>query len=192
LINSEPHIETKMLRQIFLNTLVAAATILAGMGLTNLPSTQAFAQTTRFFCDTSNGTPATVAQTARGKVVMIRWVTTLADGEYTPLKRCSEVSDRFQRFSQKGQLRFVTSGRVRLPNGSASNIICVAAANNGECLKDGLLFTLKPGSEPRKVLATMFRLNLAGSSGGELRETTSRVYVNVDDCLNNQECSVAR
>jgi hypothetical protein len=175
-----------MLKQSVLSSILVATAMVGAPSLLRLPITQAFAQTQKFFCDTSGPIPATVAQTKRGNVRLITWERTITE-QYTPLQRCQQVSNRFQDFHSKGRLRFITSGRM-----GGSNVICIAEAKNQACRPDGMLFTLSPGNKPIQVLAKMFGMPLAGPPGQEIRETTSRIYVDVEDCmdkrLNNITC----
>jgi Circadian oscillating protein COP23 len=171
-----------MLKQTFLSSILVATTIV-GVGipaLVRLPSNQAFAQTQRFFCDTSGGTPTTVAQTKQQKVVLVRWATTVGGGQYPPLVRCQQVSAKFQSLNEQGRLRFITTRRI-----NGSHVICAAPQKNKPCFEDGQLLTLKPGSDPRKALTEMFRLRV-GATGSGLLETSPILHVNLDDCLNAQ------
>jgi hypothetical protein len=174
-----------MLKQAVLSSILVATAMVGTPSLLRLPTTETVAQTQKFFCDTSGSIPATVAQTRRGNVRLITWERVIT-GQYTPLQRCQQVSNRFQEFHSKGWLRFITSGRR-----GGSNVICVAEAKNQPCRPEGMLFTLSPENKPTQVLAKMFQMNLAGP-GQEIRETTSRVYVDLEDCLdkrsNNQSC----
>jgi hypothetical protein len=169
-----------MLKQTFLSSILVATTILGIPALLRLPSDQAFAQTKRFFCDTTGETPTTVAQTKQQNVVIVRWTATVGGGQYTPLTRCQQVSSKFQSLNEQGRLRFITTRRV-----NGANVICAAPQKNKPCFDDGQLLTLKPGSDPRKALADMFRLR-AGATGTGLLETNSILHVNLDDCLNAQ------
>jgi hypothetical protein len=175
-----------MLKQAVLSSILVATAIVGAPSLLRLPTTETFAQTQKFFCDKSGSIPATVAQTRRGNVRLITWERTIA-GQYTPLQRCQEVSSRFQEFHSKGWLRFITSGRQ-----GGSNVICVAEAKNQACRPNGMLFTLSPENKPIQVLSKMFSLGARADTGQEIRETTSRVYVDFEACMdkrsNNQSC----
>jgi hypothetical protein len=169
-----------MLKQTFLSSILVTTAIVGTPALLRLPSNQAFAQTQRFFCDTSGNIPTTVAQTKRQNVVLVSWVTTLGGGQYTPLARCQQVSAKFQSLNEQGRLRYITTRRI-----NGANVICSAPQKNKPCFEDGQLFTLKPGSDPRRALAEMFKLRV-GAAGSGLLESNSILHVNLDDCLNAQ------
>jgi Circadian oscillating protein COP23 len=153
---------------------------LAWIGLVGLapallpPPAQAAA--TSFSCGTSNGMPTTVARTHDGRSVpMIRWTSNAFDGAgWTPERRCQEVSQRFESYRRQGRLTYVTTGRINgLP------VICTAASNGGPC--DGLLYTLKPGQHPTLALQNLFDVRF--KARGPLNETTSRLYLSIEDLL---------
>jgi Circadian oscillating protein COP23 len=178
--------------------LVATAAIAGVILLLNSPARQAQASQTqtrkaetgqaqtgqaksaqiKYFCDDSSNPPTTVASTLRGKIALIRWATTLGGGEYDPLKRCQVVSARFQTLYDNKQLRFLTTGRM-----NGQNVICAAADRNGGCLPNGLLFTLKPGSNPRTTLQQMFNLGKLATGGPILESTQQRLYVDLNELL---------
>jgi hypothetical protein len=138
-----------------------------------------FAQaTTKYFCDTSGTVPATVAQTARGKVRVVSWNKTLGGGQFNPITRCQQVSERFQNLSEKKMLRFITTGRM-----NGQNIICVAGERNGACLPNGLLFTLSPGANPRASLQQMVNISSRANSGPIMESSQQRLYVDMDELL---------
>jgi hypothetical protein len=172
-----------MLRRTLLNSLLVSLAIAGIPVFFKAPQNRAFAFTTKFFCDTSGTFPITVAKTGQGKTVMlIRWRSTSVDG-YPPLKRCQEVSQRFQSFYEQGRLKFITSGRF-----NGSNVICVATSSNSACRANDILFTLRPGRSPNDVLKAMFSLNMK-ASGGLITESSKPLYINIDQCLDEQECS---
>jgi hypothetical protein len=142
--------------------------------LLGIPSAKAAEQ--KFFCGQSNGIPTTMAMTSRGAVPVIRWVSSLGDGEYSPEARCQSVSERFQRFYQAGQLNYLTTG---MENGTA--VICVTDSQGGDCT--GTLFTLKPGSNPDQTLRHLFGTQ---NSVGPLNEGVPRVYVAMEEVLKGE------
>ena len=134
------------------------------------------AQNTTFFCDTSNGVPTTIAQTPRGKVPVIRWVSShFSSSGYNPQRRCEEVSGRFQTYYSQGTLNFVTKGRM-----NGQNVVCVASTNGGPC--NGLLFTLKPGENSSTVVQRLF--DVRSGASGPLNESTERYYLDMNNYLN--------
>ncbi len=136
------------------------------------------AQSTTFFCGMSQGEPVTMAQTPRGNIPVIRWVSNYFGGSgYTPEKRCQIVSQKFQEYNQNGDLKFLTTGKV---NGQP--VICPTSQNGGNC--NGVLFTLKPGQNPNQVLQDL--MSVRDRASGPLRQLGS------GDNSNNQQNSESR
>lgn len=149
-------------------SVVAGATLIMG-------SQSAQAGEQRFSCSLGSGTPATVAKTKRGYVPVIRWTSAFfgASG-WSPEARCAEVSDRFESYYKKGNLNFLTTGRM-----NRQSVVCVADYKGGPC--SGLLFTLKPGSNPGRTLQQLLSVRVGAS--GPLNESTARVYIDMEDFL---------
>ncbi len=118
----------------------------------------------KFSCGTSQGAPATVVQTARGKITVIRWVSNVFGENYAPDYRCRVVSAKFQQFHQDGKLNYLTTG---ISNGQP--VVCVANAKGEPC--SGVLFTLKPGSDPLNTLTRL--MNVRVQAGPALNESTA-------------------
>jgi hypothetical protein len=138
-------------------------------------SNSASAQTASFICDTSKVVPVTVARTQQGDIPVIKWVRDDFSGSgYPPEKRCAEVSSRFQDYHSKGQLNFLTTGRM-----NGQNVVCVAARQGGPCT--GLLFTLRPNANPGKILQALMAVRVRSS--GPLNETTERIYIDMNQYL---------
>ena len=129
-----------------------------------------------FYCGQASGAPATLAKTASGKSVpVIRWTSsTFNSAGWNQSKRCQVVSERFELYRKQGSLKYLTTGRM---NGQA--VICTAARKGGPCA--GLLYTLKPGQDPTKTLAEL--LDVRTKAKGPLNETTSRLYLKMNDVL---------
>ncbi len=141
-----------------LATIVTAGAIaLGGLSISSQPSQ---AQSTTFFCGKkSDGTFVTVANTRRGAVEVIRWVSDHFSGSgYTPQVRCQEVSSRFQSYHSRGMLNFITAGYL---NGQPA--VCVGDGTS-PCSSDRLLFTLKPGQNAARTIQQLFNIR-AGASG---------------------------
>lgn len=123
----------------------------------NQPS---YAQSTTFYCGVSrDGVPTTFANTRRGTVAVIKWTSEhFSYSGYTPERRCQEVSSRFQRLHNSGQLRFVTAGYL---NGQPA--IC-AGNSSPPCTDAKLLFTLKPGSNAAERIQRIFEIGSANAN----------------------------
>ena len=107
----------------------------------------------RYVCGKDkDGTPTTVAKLPNADVVVIKWMKSM--GDFNPQKRCEIVSGRFQTHAQNRTLKFITSGTM-----NGQQVICVAGQRNGGCLSDGLLFTLRPGENPRRFLVGLLNLS---------------------------------
>lgn len=133
-------------------------------------------KTFSFQCQNIDGVPTTVANTSRGTVAIINWVSDyFSYSGYDPQTRCELVSSRFQRYYDDEQLGYLTTGRM-----NRQPIVCVASQEGGEC--QGLLFTLKPTSNPSEALQTLLELGGA-SSAGPLNETSYRPYIDMEQFL---------
>jgi Circadian oscillating protein COP23 len=138
--------------------------------------------TARFSCGQSQilGTgkrvPTTFARTKRGSIPVIRWQSTYfgKSSAYTPLKRCEEVSRRFQKYYSEGALAYLTAGQM-----NAQNVICVSDEYGGAC--QGLLLTLEPKDNPQEVLKDL--LNARNRAGGPLTRSNGSLYVDMTHFL---------
>ncbi|MGF1604195.1 MAG: COP23 domain-containing protein [Thermosynechococcaceae cyanobacterium] len=129
-----------------------------------------------FSCGQSGGVPSTMAKTSRGMVPVIKWSSDYFNNSgYSSVKRCQIVSDKFQQYYETGELNYLTTGRL-----NRQDVVCVAKARLGAC--SGVLFTLKPGSNPGRTLQRLMDVRLRAS--GPLNETSERVYIKFDDFLN--------
>ncbi|MGK7901847.1 MAG: COP23 domain-containing protein [Hormoscilla sp.] len=63
------------------------------------------AQSKKFFCGTSDGSPATMVRKNGENVPIIIWSNRNFEASgWTRERRCQEVSDRFQRYDNEGKL----------------------------------------------------------------------------------------
>lgn len=151
-------------------SIVAVSTVICAAA-----SGSATAAEQRFACGQSGGIPATMAKTSRGPVPVIKWTSGyFSNSGYSPLRRCQIVSDKFQQYFETGELNYLTTGRV-----NRQNVVCVAKAEKANC--SGVLFTLKPGSNPGRTLQRLMDVRLRAS--GPLNETYGRVYINMEQFL---------
>lgn len=159
---------------------ISALSLLASVSvLSMMPPAQASGP--KFSCSTSKGAPATVAHTSRGKIPIIRWVSsTFAEAGYTADYRCKVVSEKFQEYYKAGTLNYLTTGTA-----NRQPVICVASTKGGPC--SGVLFTLKPGSNPWLTLTRL--MNVRVQAGPPLNESSAGVsidesqYIDVNDYL---------
>jgi hypothetical protein len=110
----------------------------------------------RFLCGQDGTAPSTVAKIKdQNEVVVILWSSTVfAEAGYDPQTRCKQVSERFEQYQQGKALVYVTAGKI-----NGQSVLCVTSKEDGGCgegvpmsTQDGLLYTLKPGSDAKAVL----------------------------------------
>jgi len=119
-----------------------------------------------------------MAKTKRGAVPVIRWTSKHFDSSgWSPKARCAEVSNRFESYYRAGTLNFLTTGII-----NRQSVVCVASRKQGPC--EGLLFTLRPGSNPGRTLQQLLGVRVGAS--GPLNETAARVYIDMEDVLNQE------
>ncbi|MCL1471945.1 COP23 domain-containing protein [Argonema antarcticum] len=171
-----------MKRQLLTQILAAGSIALASGSITSQPSQ---AQSTTFFCGASQGKPATIAQTPRGNIPVIVWVSQyFTRSGFNPQARCEDVSSRFQSFYSQGALNFITAGIV---NGQP--VVCATGAAGGPCNNTNVLFTLKPGENAARVIQGLHQIRGGASrplyEGTRRRSSSSSDSINVNDFLNN-------
>lgn len=135
-----------------------------------------------FVCGTAQGVPSTNAVKRDGsQVPVIRWTSTTFEASgWSQQRRCKEVSSRFNTYLQQGRLAYITTGRInRLP------VICTAKKKGAPC--DGLLYTLKPGQNATATLRNLLEIRV--KARGPLNETSSRLYVSLDEMLKTAQAN---
>jgi Circadian oscillating protein COP23 len=129
----------------------------------------------KFYCGTSKNAPTTMARTSRGSVSIIHWTSTNAFGEnYPPEVRCKLVSSKFQEYYTDGTLNFLTTGVL-----NRQPVICAVQSRGGPC---GVLFTLKPGSDPDLTLKRLLSIR-DRSTTLVLNESISAPVIDFNDFL---------
>jgi len=152
--------------KLLLATAVVGGSILATPTKAQKPAAnkQGVKSSIQYRCMKRGGVPATVAYTSRGAVELIKWQNDYFNAsEYTPDRRCQEVSDRFQQHSQTNNLRFISTGVI-----NNYKAICIAE-ETGSCKAEGLLLTLEPDDDSQEVLRNLFSLEARRQTGGVLR-----------------------
>ena len=176
-----------------LRTLITASAI--ALATTLVASIPTPAQTTGFVCGKSGGQPATILQRSSGNVTVIKWVSnSFSDSGFDAQRRCEQVSDRFQQYHKTGNLKYLTTGVI-----NRQPVICVANRRGGDCARElpnnGLLFTVKPGSDARDTLkrlvnlrdrASTSSLNESAPSSRVDVEKSDRLYIDMAEYLNSQ------
>jgi hypothetical protein len=157
--------------------LLTATAILSGAAWLQTSPAQAN-PTSSFYCGVdTDGTPTTmVRHPQHGEVAVIRWVSDYFEASgYDPQTRCELVSQRFQNFKENDTLQYLTTGRM-----NRQSVVCVSPTNGGECA--GLLFTLKPTSNPNQTLQDLMAVR-SGATSTPLNETGARLYINLEDYI---------
>jgi hypothetical protein len=171
-----------------LSKILAAGAIALGSALpVALTAAQpSYAGNTSFYCGWSGGYPATMADTPRGSVVIIRWSSEyFSDAGYDSQTRCNIVSSKFQSSYNSGALNFITAGVVNgLP------VICATGESGGACSRNTVLYTLKPGQNAAVVIQRLY--DSRSGAGGALYESTkvsnnsaNVTSVNIKEFLDN-------
>jgi hypothetical protein len=128
-----------------------------------------------YYCSEYRGVPATFVQTSRVPLPIIRWVS--VDLPIPPEQRCQIVSRNFQIAHDRGSLRYIRIGPM-----NSQPVVCATNRKGGKC--QDLLFTLKPGSNPKYILKKLLDRRGLGA-GNPLDQTGSEpIYLDVEDYLN--------
>ena len=141
------------------------AVILAGISVAvgsaiALPAKAQTKTNNTYYCAQLNGGWNTFVNTPRGRVDLINWENEFGK-EWTPQKRCSAVSQRFQKFLDNGNLKFIRTGNI-----NQQPVLCVANVKGGNCPEENVLITLKQGTDPEGVLIKLvdFRRSVSGQT----------------------------
>ena len=112
-------------------------------------------------------------------VSIIAWKSDSFPGsEWTPKKRCDEVSKKFQKFHEQGRLDYLTIGKL-----NGLGVIC--AAKPGECNKNNILFSVRPGVNPTTVLAELKDIKEGRTSDITWQNSGENTYLNLGEYLKN-------
>lgn len=143
-------------------TLGLATVTAIGANSLLVPSSQALTATTNFVCGKADGKPATVARTKKGDVPIVIWSSEeFSSSGFSPQVRCQQVSARFQTLYRSGQLKYITAGTIKnLP------VVCATKQLNNTCTQQNLLYTLKPNSDPKQVIARLMAIRNRATSRG--------------------------
>jgi hypothetical protein len=129
-----------------------------------------------YSCIEHEGNPTTIVNTPRGVIQFIVWKSEFfSNSDWTPQRRCEEVSQRFQKFYEQGILKIITNGTM---NGQP--VICIAENKAGQgliCKKNGLLITLEPTDNPQQLMQDLFSINAVVRGGGIRHSRKVIVYV---------------
>lgn len=156
----------------------ASLTALASFTAMSQPS---YAGGTKFYCAAEGGQYFTFTRTEDGQNRKIMgWTSTYFPSQYSPKKRCQEVSTRFQRNYDNGTLKKIASGIV-----NKETVICSGSDSNTVCNSGNLLFTLRQGTNGREVANRLFnRQALAGAEIMNQNSDTDDIMFDFDTYLN--------
>ncbi len=173
----------------------------SAIALTTASSPTSAQTTNSFFCGKNAGQPATIVQTSKGNFTLIKWVSNnFSESGFDAQRRCEVVSTRFQQYQQAGKLKYLTTGII-----NRQPVVCVAHTKGGDCARDlpnnGLLFTIKPGSDARDALKRLLNLRDRASGSNSLNESApsnrvdvengDRLYIDMGEYLNTQSAESA-
>jgi Circadian oscillating protein COP23 len=169
------------------------STLLLALSLPVLPlfTTASHAGKASFACTEVEGRLATAVQTKKGNVALIYWDSAAFNSAgFSPQVRCQKVTERFQKLYGSGQLKYLAAGTV-----SKQPVICGTKSTKAACNSSNMLFTLKPGSDPRTVLKRLndVRNRAAGSAaveesgGGNTNNPSTDTVVDMEDWLKYAE-----
>jgi hypothetical protein len=159
----------------------SVATIATGLTV-HLSAAQA-EQGVQFICaqvfdKQKNRLPTTLAVTPRGKVAVIRWVSSMG-AMYSQQKRCEEVSPRFQEAYNNGTLNLITNGVW-----NRQPVICTVSKLGDGC--HTLLMTLRSGDDSLKLLNELKNI-LNGRQRGPIKHSSgipqAYVQINIQEFL---------
>jgi hypothetical protein len=112
-------------------------------------------------------------------VPIIAWKSnSFPSSEWTPKRRCEQVSKKFQQFYQQGRLDYLTTGKL-----NGLGVIC--AAKPGECNKNNILFSVRPGVNPVTVLAELNEIREGRTSDLTWQNSGENTYLNLGEYLKN-------
>jgi Circadian oscillating protein COP23 len=133
----------------------------------------------KFTCGTSHNprlnkrVPTTLSWSPAGKRALIQWVKQM-DSNWTPEKRCQEVSKRMQEATNAGTMQYITNGKM-----NGQKVICTAMEVNGDC--KNLLMTLRPGEKTSKFMSE-FKEIFSGQAEGVLEHSSGdpQIYLRIN------------
>ncbi|WYL92810.1 MAG: COP23 domain-containing protein [Gloeotrichia echinulata IR180] len=139
-----------------------------------------YASNSTFVCEMHQGIPTTFVKTSHGKKLpLIRWTSSYFP-KLTPLNRCRQVSYKFQKSFDNGTLKTITTGTV-----NKYPVVCAVVSTNDVCNSTNVLFTLKPGTNAKKVVENL--LDKRALAAGKIQNQSSddTLYIDFDIYLNS-------
>jgi hypothetical protein len=129
-----------------INLLINIGLNLSLIGVSLLTSIQPSKATdNKYFCAVFKGIPRTFVRTERGNMILVSWVQGFSQ-TWTPLRRCVEVSRRFQRFYDNGILRYIGTGEI-----NNTPVLCALHQKEENCQEKNILITLPVETDATQV-----------------------------------------
>lgn len=147
--------------QSFVSLLTGFAVSLGLVAILPQSTSAQFTPKNKFFCGTSNGQPVTLVRSSKRDVPLIRWTDNSFPLPWNPQQRCEEISQRLQRFYDNKVLDYVAAKMWR-----GQPVLCITDGR-GKCRDDGLLVTLKTGTDLQRTFERLTD-NLRGGAGSPL------------------------
>jgi len=95
-------------------------------------------------------------------------------GEWTPEKRCQEVSNRFQAIYDRDSLEYITVDRAQWITDKEVDVVCSVKKEGAKCEEDDLLFTLQTEDDPNQVLDDFMAFRKAPSQNKALTRSAEK------------------
>jgi Circadian oscillating protein COP23 len=126
-----------------------------------------------FTCTDVSGRLATAVKTKKGDVPLIYWDSGAFGASFSPQVRCQKVTQRFTNLYGSGQLKYLAVGKV-----SSQSVICGLKVSKANCNSENMLFTLKPGSDPRNVLRQLNAVRNRAANSAAVEESSAPIAAN--------------
>jgi hypothetical protein len=130
-------------------------------------------RTAVFTCADVSGRLATAVKTKKGDVPLIYWDSGAFGASFSPQVRCQKVTQRFTNLYGSGQLKYLAVGKV-----SSQSVICGLKVSKANCNSENMLFTLKPGSDPRNVLRQLNAVRNRAANSAAVEESSAPIAAN--------------
>jgi Circadian oscillating protein COP23 len=130
-------------------------------------------KTVVFTCTDVSGRLATAVKTRKGNVPLIYWDSGAFGASFSPEVRCQKVTQRFTNLYENGQLKYLAVGKV-----SNQAVICGLKVSKTNCSTGNMLFTLKPGSDPRNVLRQLNAVRNRAANSAAVEESSAPISAN--------------
>ena len=140
----------------------------------------------RFYCgqsfDPSSNqiVPTTVVATSSSKepIALIQWKST-AFAEYTPQKRCQNVSGKLQQAWEGKRLNYLFAGTSKR---TGQGIICGGKDRTTKCNESTMLFTLTTGADAKEIINRIKEIR-AGKASNPVPQSSGDDVVDIQELM---------